>query len=210
MPEDRNPPPQLTSWKEIAEHLRVAVRTAQAWERHRGLPVRRMTGKKGRVNADPVELDHWRLSVFQRNHRFSGPRYFKIYAALLSLLLIVAAGHGLTHLLSESRDPSPTSTRIGQQPLVVVDHSKNAHSRKTLSKTDQTKARPRTDSELERMITFQDVDGDGELETILHYTPVKLHAGPNILPGVNEKKEQDQSLAAAPPPTSESSIPDKP
>jgi hypothetical protein len=40
---------ELSSWKEIAAYLGVSVRTAQHWERNRGLPVRRLAGEKGRV-----------------------------------------------------------------------------------------------------------------------------------------------------------------
>ena len=36
----------LTSWKEIANHLQVTVRTAQLWEKQRDLPVRRVPGRR--------------------------------------------------------------------------------------------------------------------------------------------------------------------
>jgi hypothetical protein len=119
----------------------------------------------------------------------------------------MVAGYELTHFLSESRNHSPATTRMEQQPLVVVEHSKNELSRKTAPGTGQLNAGSPTSPELERMITFRDVDGDGELETILHYSPVRFHPDPNISIGVNGKKEKGQSLAAAPPPTSESDSP---
>jgi hypothetical protein len=53
-------PRQLTSWKEIAHHLGVNIRTAQRWERERGLPVRRVPGARSRVNADATSLDAWK------------------------------------------------------------------------------------------------------------------------------------------------------
>ena len=203
--EDKAPQP-LTSWKEIAEHLHVAVRTAQAWEREKGLPVNRMPGKKGRVNADPAELDHWKQSVSHRSHWFFKPGRFKVYVFPLAIFLIAVAAYESVHFLRESRDHSPATTRVEQQPLVVVDHSKNEHLRKDIPETGQLNAGPHTTSELERMITFRDVDDDGELETILHYSPVGLHPGPTASNGVNGRKEKGQSLAAAPPPTSESSV----
>lgn len=50
----------LSGWKEIAEHLRCGVRTAQRWERF-GLPVRRpVPERRSLVVADPDELDSWR------------------------------------------------------------------------------------------------------------------------------------------------------
>lgn len=50
---------QLRTWKEIAHHLNVSVRTAQNWERERCLPVRRITGEKPQVRALADELDVW-------------------------------------------------------------------------------------------------------------------------------------------------------
>lgn len=51
---------QLTSWKEIADYLGVNVRTAQKWERARGLPVRRVPGARSRVSADTTALEAWK------------------------------------------------------------------------------------------------------------------------------------------------------
>jgi len=50
----------LASWKQIAQHLGVNVRTAQKWERERALPVRRGPGPRSRVSADTEALDAWR------------------------------------------------------------------------------------------------------------------------------------------------------
>ncbi|HXS95078.1 MAG TPA: hypothetical protein VN736_10765 [Candidatus Limnocylindrales bacterium] len=50
----------LEGWKAIATHLNVGVRTAQEYEKQRGLPVRRQTGQeKARVWAVTTELDDW-------------------------------------------------------------------------------------------------------------------------------------------------------
>jgi hypothetical protein len=57
---------QLKTWKEIATHLRVSVRTAQNWERDRGLPVRRIVGEKSQVRALAGELDAWWASQEQQ------------------------------------------------------------------------------------------------------------------------------------------------
>jgi hypothetical protein len=56
-------PRPLSSWKEIAHHLGVNVRTAQKWERERGLPVRRLAGARSRVSADPPTLDAWKQQL---------------------------------------------------------------------------------------------------------------------------------------------------
>jgi hypothetical protein len=61
MSPDRQPREELSSWKEIAAHLAVSVRTAQMWEKERGLPVRRLPGGN-RVIALAAELNDWKLS----------------------------------------------------------------------------------------------------------------------------------------------------
>ncbi|HXW07832.1 MAG TPA: FlgO family outer membrane protein [Vicinamibacterales bacterium] len=55
MPERR-----LTSWKEVAAHLGVSVRTAQRWEIAERLPVRRhQHSSLSSIYADPDELTRW-------------------------------------------------------------------------------------------------------------------------------------------------------
>lgn len=54
---------ELASWKEIAHHLGVNVRTAQKWERERGLPVRRSAGSRSRVSADAATLETWKQQL---------------------------------------------------------------------------------------------------------------------------------------------------
>lgn len=58
--------PELLSWKQIAAHLGVNVRTAQKWERERGLPVRR--GPGGKVTADINTLESWKHCPPSREH----------------------------------------------------------------------------------------------------------------------------------------------
>lgn len=48
----------LTSWKEVAAYLGKGVRTVQRWERHDGLPIRRITGTT-KIVVRRDELDHW-------------------------------------------------------------------------------------------------------------------------------------------------------
>lgn len=61
VPTAQNSAGRLGSWKEIAGHLGVTVRTAQRWERFEGLPVhRQMHAKLGSAFALRSELDAWR------------------------------------------------------------------------------------------------------------------------------------------------------
>jgi len=56
-------PRHLASWKQIAQYLGINVRTAQKWERERGLPVRRGPGPRSRVSTDSEALDAWRQKL---------------------------------------------------------------------------------------------------------------------------------------------------
>src|SRR5262252_2766541 len=53
----------LNTWQDVASYLGVSVRTAQTYEKTMGLPIRRMPGPRGRIVADPAELDRWRLQA---------------------------------------------------------------------------------------------------------------------------------------------------
>jgi TolB-like protein/cytochrome c-type biogenesis protein CcmH/NrfG len=60
IPDPPTDEPRLESWGEIAAYLRREIRTVQRWERHQGLPVRRLLiGKLGSVYAYRSELDKW-------------------------------------------------------------------------------------------------------------------------------------------------------
>ena len=54
---------ELITWKEVANHLGVNVRTAQRWERERGLPVRRLPCRGGRVMISRAALDAWQRTA---------------------------------------------------------------------------------------------------------------------------------------------------
>src|SRR5690348_15686536 len=61
---------RLDSWGAIAAHLGRSVNTAQRWEKHEGLPVRRLRhARRGSVYAFTDELDDWWTS---RSPRLSG------------------------------------------------------------------------------------------------------------------------------------------
>lgn len=53
---------ELTGWGEVAAYLGVSVRTAQMYESRLDLPVHRLPGPKGRIWANPTELDSWKAN----------------------------------------------------------------------------------------------------------------------------------------------------
>jgi len=71
---------ELVTWKEIAAYLRISVRHAQQLHKYKGLPVRRLPGKRTQVFAFGRELDAWkRESSVTANGKenetvFLGPR----------------------------------------------------------------------------------------------------------------------------------------
>jgi len=76
----------LTGWKEISSHLRVTVRTAQLWEKQRGLPVHRYPGDgKPRVYAYPEELEAWLKDSPSDAKRAGWPRLAWIAVAVVVL-----------------------------------------------------------------------------------------------------------------------------
>jgi hypothetical protein len=77
-------PEELVGWKAIAIYLRVSVRTAQDFEKLRGLPIRRGSGVKAPVFALTAELEDWRqkgpvcppmaeLAAWEHNPAVSSP-----------------------------------------------------------------------------------------------------------------------------------------
>src|SRR5215510_4335067 len=53
----------LNTWQDVASYLGVSVRTAQTWEKTLGLPIRRMPGRRGRIVANPADLDRWKFQA---------------------------------------------------------------------------------------------------------------------------------------------------
>jgi len=90
-------PDRLTSWKQIAAHLGISIRTAQLWELEHGLPVHRQPGPRGRVYALPAELDEWRRRMEQAapaetDSPRATPKYGRFALATILVLLLSVAG----------------------------------------------------------------------------------------------------------------------
>ena len=78
------------TWDEIAAFLGIATRTAQEWEKERGLPVhRRGDGPKARVYAYIDELETWLLSQETSRPRPGTPRRVRWSALACVLVMLV-------------------------------------------------------------------------------------------------------------------------
>jgi hypothetical protein len=108
----------LVSWQGIADYLGVTVRAAQKWETERGLPVRRLPGKRSLVSANRVELDAWRNSQ-QPLATPAAPSKWRFRAILGSILLAAALLAG--YWFVKTRSGSPASFRVEQNVLIVLD-----------------------------------------------------------------------------------------
>ena len=105
---------ELSSWKEIAEYLNVSIRTAQAWERGRGMPVHRVPGVRGVVTASAAALDTWKHSA--GNSPASAPRlrfraWYLACAVVLGVVLYLAFFHA----------GRPATWRVQENTLIVSD-----------------------------------------------------------------------------------------
>lgn len=82
---------RLTSWKEIASHLRREVRTVIRWEKERGLPVHRVPGGKGRsVFAYTDELDAWAAGRSAEDPPAESPRPSRFPFAAVAAIAVAA------------------------------------------------------------------------------------------------------------------------
>jgi hypothetical protein len=159
-PEQRR---ELTSWKEIADYLGVNVRTAQKWEKERGLPVRRMPGGSGRVSVDPAALAAWKDATLEKSGWWASLPFLRKYALLTTLLLLAVLGGAVGAYLALNHQGPPALYRVEQNLLIVSDQQGRELWRKAFHKPLHVK---NYESTLARHAWFDDLDGDGHVETL--------------------------------------------
>ncbi len=165
----------LESWKEIASYLGITVRTAQNWERDRGLPVHRDgDGPRARVSAYSRELDAWKS---KRTVRVTGSRktlsFRWIAISGLALLAILVSLLYFAVSTDRSTPGMPAASRFVDNTLEVLDSHGNIVWLKQLRgsvPSGQSGSAPGTQ--------VFDVDRDGRNEVL-----AALGDKPNGLPG---------------------------
>jgi len=174
-------PKALGSWKEIADYLGVAVRTAQKWEVERNLPVLHLPGPKGRVSADPAELERWRQLVVQRPawHRRVG--FLRVYALAVTALLVAVGSLEVTRQLAADRPGAPTSFRIDLNALTVVDDNGRTLWTRTFPEPLLGVYYGPGALALFRRAWIGDIDHDGARETLFSYRPAAAGGAPAFL-----------------------------
>lgn len=183
--------PELSSWKEIATRLQVTVRTAQEWEKKRGLPVRRVPGEgRSRVYLRVNELEAWLDGRLVDEASADSPPGAQAGASLASgrgrswalggiaVILIVAAVASASYFLRSAAiaDSLPLSTIADSPPSVVppVDVRIFPDTIVVLDESDEEIWRSSFEGGLNERVyenkshnfTFADIDSDGDKDTL--------------------------------------------
>ncbi len=177
---------KLDGWGEIAGYLRVAVRTAQMYERDHALPVQRMPGPRGRVFAYSEDIETWLAaggsrakepavesggerdaSVANRVDAANRPvpapaAWRKVYLAALAVALLGATAWAVYYLTRTV--PVPGGIDILGNALIVKD----VQGRELWRHEFPHRLHPAYNlpGYAERMWFASDVDGDAETELV--------------------------------------------
>ena len=176
----------LHSWKEIADYLGVTVRTAQNWEKERGLPVRRLPGGRARVLAVAQELDEWKLSgqAAEQDGEIApslpGPKAVTATAPAKRLILVAGLAALLLAVLAFGylawmRPGQPKRWTVDGDTMIVLD----SHGHEVWRWSAEYPFGPYYTEEYNRntrrYIWIGDLDGDGDNETLLTPLPELVH-----------------------------------
>jgi excisionase family DNA binding protein len=161
---------QLHSWKEIAQYLGVTERTAQKWERERGLPVHRMPGEKGRVVAWLDELDRWRSSGLDKPAWWVSVGFWRVFALTsAAVLLAVTLGVALDFLLRTRAGP-PVRFVLEGRSLRALDANGREAWRTLLEQPAAEGVSPAYWLS-RRLAWFGDLNADGRTEFLYAHHP---------------------------------------
>lgn len=195
MAEDSKPRRELTSWKEIARHLDVTVRTAQKWEIDRGLPIRRLPGGRGRVSIYLDDLEAWKNPAPRERIEDAIPSVLEngVTGGIISvqkgrasrrITLVGAISIGiaaLTIYAVMSRPGPPARPIVEQSTLIVSDDQGREVWRKTFHKGLNTEYYSLPASAHLPKPWFGDLDDDGSIETLFVEHPASPHPKPTAL-----------------------------
>ncbi len=162
---------QLTSWKEIAGYFGITERTAQKWERELGLPVHRLPGERGRVTAWTDELDQWRVSVLDRPSWWVSLKFWRAAGAAGVLILAAAAIAGGVMGWLRLRQGPPAQFRLDLRTLIVTDERGREVWRRSFNEPFVRDLTPEVMHTF-RLVSFDDLDGDGRAEMLFVYRPL--------------------------------------
>lgn len=184
-PASTHPRLVLSSWKEIAHHLGVDVRTAQRWQKNTDIPIRRQpTECRSHPFAYADELDQW---IARRRHGVvpspeaeagsearetasAAPRRRGLArwpAWLLGIVGIAGPGLWLGHAPS-SRDP--VSVAIAHGSMTVLDAGGRVCWRREIPELARLSALRVPEFSLEEWLVT-DLTGDGRADVLVNVPP---------------------------------------
>jgi len=161
---DRQPPATdgakalLSSWKEIATHLQVSVKTAQRFESELGLPVKRLGG---RVSISLAELTYWQERNTKANPWWTNVMTLQIGLAISGVLAAVGLFGAAGYYLSQRPDV-PASLHLDGSLAIMRDRKGR---QVWQHQFDPPIFRQEQSARISSSIT--DLDGDGKLDTVL-------------------------------------------
>jgi hypothetical protein len=194
MPPEPKERVDLTTWKEIADYFGVTARTVQLWERHRGLPVRRLPGGMGRVSARVSELQAWRDSgkttdgngdgkpqygnaTWQNGKTLpAGPLWLRL--GYLGAFAVLAVGIGIAlWSLWPSHPGPPAMGRVEFDSIIISDANGKLVWKKTLP--ERLESYEGYALSQDSPFWFGDLDGDGRQEILFSelFTKNGIHDG---------------------------------
>jgi hypothetical protein len=186
---------QLTSWKEIADHLGVSVRTAQSWEHERGLPVQRMAGEKGRVLALSQDLDRWKQAACRTSNWWSNPARLRVIALSFAALFFGLCGYEAIAYVRQAIGRQPASYRLGRRSITVLDSGGKDLWRVPFAEAFESGDYSDTQLAAHRKFSFSDIDGDGDVETLFVYSPLDSLRNPSALYCFSRKGKERWNFA---------------
>ncbi len=157
---------ELVGWKEIADYLRLNVRTAQKWEAEKGLPVRRYSGEKGRVFSYADEIDAWKEGQITPAGGLWRWRFKPLLVGVVSLGAVGVSGA----LLLTNRAGPPADYQVWGDNLVALDGRGRQAWTYRLPRSPQAEAYEDAASR-SHAAWFGDLDGDSRTEMLFRYTP---------------------------------------
>jgi len=159
---------ELTSWKEVAAYLGVSPRTAQNWERDRGLPVKRYPGAHGRVRALTADIEAWKDSPAAEARTTAPARRWWLAGAAAPVLVGAAAA------LMATRAGPPASFRVDGDTFIVTDDQRRDLWRKSFEFT----LAPGEFYREHQCVWFGDLDADGRTDVL--FAPAGIQTQRNI------------------------------
>ncbi|MBE0657536.1 MAG: hypothetical protein IH602_07585 [Bryobacteraceae bacterium] len=164
--------PVYRSWKAIAGHFGVSVRTVQHWELDRGLPVHRMPGERGRIYAFIDELDAWSRNDSPEPQAAAEPRATMRFRAWTAAAAILITAITAAFFWVQSR-PRPESWAVDGRDLSALGHDGEVLWSHTFPKPLWRRwlVYPEGSLEYRMMPVVEDFDGDGAREVAAVYWP---------------------------------------